>query len=333
MLKTQSIEKIFECDDELFFSTALLFFQHQSTHNIVYRAYLQAIHAENRIPQRPSDIPFLPIPFFKQKIIRTSELPVPVHRTPLWFESSGTTGQINSRHDVPNPELYETSFMRAFEKQYGDVADYCILGLLPSYLEREHSSLVYMVRHLMKASGHPFNDFYLHDHDALADRLRLLESTGQKTLLIGVTYALLDFAEKHAFPLQHTVLMETGGMKGRRDELIREEVHDRLRNAFSLDHIHSEYGMTELLSQAYAKYDGLFTAPPWMKVMVRDVNDPFEVAPFGKGVLNVIDLANIHSCCFVATEDIGEVFPDGSFKVSGRLDASDLRGCSLMVAD
>ncbi len=332
MVKTQNIDKIFELSAELFLPATLSSFQHQAQYNPVYKQYLQAISVSIDTISSITEIPFLPIQFFKTHPILTDKVEKPDAPTLLYFESSGTTAQINSRHVVPDPLVYQHSFTKAFTRQYGDIRQYCILALLPSYLERQNSSLVYMVQHLQDMSGHSLNDFYLYDHERLYKNLQKLEAAQQRTLLIGVTYALLDFAEKYAMPLAYTNIIETGGMKGRREELIREEVHERLAKAFRLTSIHAEYGMTELLSQAYSLGGGLFTSPPWMKVLVRDINDPFAVTSVGKGLLNIIDLANIHSCCFIATDDIGEVFADGSFIVNGRLDGSDLRGCSLMVA-
>lgn len=227
--------------------------------------------------------------------------------------------------------LYKQSFSKAFELFYGDIKDWCVIGLLPSYLERNNSSLVLMVDELIKMSGHADSDFYLYDFDKLQSTLQRLEMQQQKTLLIGVTFALLDFADSHPMQLDHTTIMETGGMKGRRKELTRFEVHDYLKQKFDVKNIHSEYGMTELLSQAYSKGDGIFVCPPWMKVLVRDEEDPLRVSVSGRGVLNVIDLANIYSCSFIATDDVGMVYEDGSFEVFGRLDNSDIRGCSLLV--
>ncbi|MGB3091567.1 MAG: acyl transferase, partial [Chitinophagaceae bacterium] len=247
------------------------------------------------------------------------------------FESSGTTGSINSKHQVKDLSLYEESFTRGFELFYGAVSEWCVIGLLPSYLERKNSSLVYMVEKLIQLSGHSQSGFYLHEFDRLYETLAALEKKQQKTLLIGVTFALLDFAEKYSLPLQHTVVMETGGMKGRRKEMIRQEVHQLLKTAFQLPVIQAEYGMTELLSQAYSKVDGIFSSPPWMKILVRDEEDPFIVKRTGSGTINVIDLANFYSCSFIATDDVGKVHADGSFEVLGRIDGSDLRGCSLMV--
>jgi hypothetical protein len=238
---------------------------------------------------------------------------------------------VNSRHYINDLLLYEESFLKGFEMFYGPVTDYCILGLLPSYLERENSSLVYMVDKLVEKSGHPQSDFYLDEYEKLSSTIVELERKKQKALLIGVTFALLDFAEQFPIPLQYTTIMETGGMKGRRKEMIREELHTVLKNAFAIDSIHSEYGMTELLSQAYSRGDGIFKTPPWMKILARDEEDPLLVKQTGSGIINVIDLANIHSCSFIATDDAGKIYEDVSFEVLGRVDGSDLRGCSLLV--
>jgi hypothetical protein len=228
--------------------------------------------------------------------------------------------------------LYQESFITGFELFYGPVKEYCIIGLLPSYLERSNSSLVFMVDKLIQLSEHPQSGFYLNEYKQLSALLTDLKKQKQKTLLIGVTFALLDFADQYPQSLQQTVVMETGGMKGRREEMIRPEVHKLLKNAFHLSAIHSEYGMTELLSQAYSKGEGVFNCPPWMRILVRDEEDPFLVKRTGAGTINVIDLANIYSCSFIATDDVGKLYPDNSFEVLGRMDSSDLRGCSLMVA-
>jgi hypothetical protein len=232
---------------------------------------------------------------------------------------------------VKEVSLYRRSFLKAFTLFYGNVKDYCVLGLLPSYLERQHSSLVMMVDELIKLSGHPASGFYLDEHAKLSQTLQQLESKQQKTLLIGVTFGLLDFAAAFPQKLNHTIVMETGGMKGRRKELTRAEVHQQLKEALGVQKIHSEYGMTELLSQAYSNGDGRFLCPPWMKVLVRDEEDPLSIQETGRGILQVIDLANRYSCSFIATEDIGMVYQDGSFEVWGRMDNSDIRGCSLLV--
>jgi len=242
----------------------------------------------------------------------------------------------NSHHKVKEAAIYRESFLQGFRQFYGNIKDYCILGLLPSYLERGDSSLVYMVNQLIQQSGHQKSGFYLYNYGELANVLKELEQQGQKTLLIGVTYALIDFASAFPMPLKHTIILETGGMKGRGKELLRTEVHQLLKAAFQLENIHSEYGMTELLSQAYSQKDGIFEIPRWMKIVLRDETDPLNsLSISGKpssGVINVIDLANIYSSSFIATEDIGKLYPDGSFEVLGRMDNSDVRGCSLMVS-
>jgi hypothetical protein len=238
---------------------------------------------------------------------------------------------MNSHHAVRSVQIYEKSFRQGFENVYGGVSEYCIIGLLPSYLERKNSSLVYMVDKLIRWSGHSKSGFYLNEFGKLTTAVKELEAARQKTFLIGVSFALLDWAEKDKLELKHTTIVETGGMKGRREELIREELHERLKNAFSLSSVHSEYGMTELLSQAWSKGEGRFNCPPWMKILIRDEEDPFQVNEKGRGIINIIDLANVHSCSFIATDDVGKVYEDGSFEVLGRVDGSDLRGCSLMI--
>jgi hypothetical protein len=248
-----------------------------------------------------------------------------------WFESSGTTGVGGSRHYVRDLGLYKRSFMEGFERSYGSVHEWCVIGLLPSYLERSHSSLVMMVDDLIRRSGHPDGGFYLYDHEKLQEALTRLERQGQKTLLIGVSFALLDFVAGHSLSLRHTVVMETGGMKGRRREMIRPELHAMLQERLGIAVIHAEYGMTEMLSQAYSSGHGLFRPVPWMKALVRQEDDPLGISEEGSGILNIIDLANVWSCAFLATEDVGTVRADGSFEVAGRVDNSDIRGCSLLV--
>lgn len=305
-------------------AAGLYTFQYQN--NKVYNGFVQALARTAEKIESIEAIPFLPISFFKTHAVKTT-----VFEPEQVFESSGTTQTVQSKHLVKSVKLYEDSFFNGFQLQYGSINDYCILGLLPSYLERKHSSLVYMVQRLMDESKHPLNGFFLADVDELAKRLHQLEQAKQKTLLIGVTFGLLDFAEQYQLPLKHTIVMETGGMKGRREEMTREEVHQQLKKGFSIDKIHSEYGMTELLSQAYSKGEGIFYCPPWMKVLVREEDDPLHLRTTGKGALNIIDLANVYSCAFIATDDIGEVYADGSFKVIGRMDNSDIRGCSLLA--
>ena len=320
-------EKVFSIhNEELFRTIALEVYHFQFDNNPLYKAYCQAL---GKIPGKvslPEHIPFLPISFFKSHQVKTSDF-IPE----LVFESSGTTGSVSSKHLVKSSALYEISFLTAFSKFFGNPDEYCILGLLPSYLERGSSSLVYMVDHLIKRSGHTESGFYLHDLKKLKEVLGSLEERRIKTILFGVSYALLDLAASHPMKLQHTILVETGGMKGRKKEISKQELFDELKKAFSLENIFSEYGMTELLSQAYAK-NGLYTTPPWMKILLREESDPFQlIEQMGKtGVINVIDLANLYSCSFIATDDAGRIHDNG-IEVLGRIDRSDVRGCSLML--
>lgn len=317
------VNKVFSAQEGDFYQLADVLYQFQLQNNPVYGTFCRALSVSSgTVPAYP----FLPIRFFK-----THKVISGVFEPAVVFESSGTSMQQQSRHFVKDSVLYEASFTNGFEAFYGHPSEWCFLGLLPSYLERGGSSLVYMVNKLMQLSGHPSNGFYLHDNERLFYTLQQLETEGQKTMLFGVTYALLDFAEQYHLSCKHTIIMETGGMKGRREEWIREEVHERLKQSFGVHHIHSEYGMTELMSQAYSYRDGVFQCPPWMKVLVRDEDDPLSVKTKGKGAINIIDLANMYSCSFIATDDAGEVFEDGSFKVLGRMDNSDLRGCSLLA--
>lgn len=301
--------------------------------NQVYRRYIDTLGIDPSAISEVTKIPFLPISFFKTHKITTTEF-----EPQIIFESSGTTGDATSRHYLNDVELYRRSFTQFFESFYGKPEDWCILALLPGYLERENSSLVYMVDALIKLSKNSFSGFYLHDHDKLYQALVHNEIGRQRTMLIGVTFALLDFVEKYTLQLKNTIILETGGMKGRRIEITREEVHKTLSEKFGVDKIQSEYGMTELLSQAYSSEKGLFTAAPWMKILIREYNDPFSIVSqpvSGKplnGLINVIDLANLYSCCFIATDDIGKLYKDNHFEVLGRRDMSDLRGCSLLTA-
>lgn len=323
--------KVFTVTEVGFEQLALEIFMFQYEQNPVYKSYIDALAIVPGGVSSLHKIPFLPINFFKTHDVKTGEfVPESV------FESSGTTQTGKSHHQVRDMAIYSYGFTKTFELFYGPVTDWCVLGLMPSLAERKNSSLVYMVSGLMEKSQHPLNGFYMNDADKLAAVLEKLEAMGQKTLLIGLTYALLDFAEsKYSRSLKNTIIMETGGMKGRREEKTREEVHSILKKAFGKNQIHSEYGMTELLSQAYSKADGIFNTPPWMKVLVRDEEDPLGVRHLKgvrhSGAINIIDLANIHSCSFIATEDAGRLHADGSFEILGRLDGSDLRGCSLMV--
>lgn len=320
------VNNIFSVSPRFFADKCLETCAFQYDNNAVYRKWCELQNYRPGNDKTLAKIPALPISFFKtHNVVTTSFDPAFV------FESSGTTQTINSRHQVKDLNIYRKSFTDAFRLFYGDEKEWCILGLLPSYLERQNSSLVMMVDELIRASNHPKSGFYLDEFEKLSETLAELEAAGQKTLLIGVTFGLLDFAAAHPQKLTHMIVMETGGMKGRRKELTRAEVHELLGAGLGVDKIHSEYGMTELLSQAYSKGDGRFICPPWMKVLVRDEEDPLLVRETGTGLLQVIDLANVYSCAFIATEDVGKVYEDGSFEVWGRLDNSDIRGCSLLV--
>ena len=307
---------------------AMQAFNYQAQNCAIYREFINGLNITPDTVSNISQIPFLPIEFFKNhEVISSREQPQ------VTFTSSGTTGMITSRHLVTDVSWYEQSFRQAFQLFYGDIRQYCVLALLPAYLERAGSSLVYMADDLIKQSGHADSGFYLYNHADLRQQLLKLQQAGTPTLLIGVTFALLDFAEQHAINFPELIIMETGGMKGRRKEMIREELHDILCQGFGVSQIHSEYGMTELLSQAYSKGDGIFACPPWMRIQTRDTNDPATPIGYGKtGGINIIDLANINSCSFLATQDLGKVYEDGSFEVLGRFDNSDIRGCNLLIA-
>ena len=310
-----------------FHKMAMKAFRHQFQHNEVYQKYCVLVKRTPENVKHITEIPFLPIEFFKSKEVLSSLDPIQTT-----FTSSGTTGQITSKHHVTDLEFYELSFRNAFSKFYGNIEDYVVLALLPSYLERNGSSLIYMVQDMIEGSQHPDSGFYLNNYDELVHKLKQLDSDGQNVLLIGVTYALLDLIEQYDFDLKNTIIMETGGMKGRRKEMIREELHSVLTKGFGVSEIHSEYGMTELLSQAYSLGNGIFECPPWMDVLIRDTEDPFTLIDFGKtGGINVIDLANYNSCSFIATQDLGKKYENFSFEVLGRFDNSDIRGCNLMV--
>ena len=323
----KNTKQIFSIASESDFETlALQVFQYQYAHNHVYREYINHLKINTDEIKSYTDIPFLPIDFFKShKVVTTT------HKEDKVFTSSGTTGSIVSKHHIARLSIYEHSFQQAFENFYGNPSSFCILALLPSYLERGGSSLVYMCDQLIEQSQHPNSGFYLNNLDELIRCLKTLESKEQPTILLGVSYALLDLIEKQDFQLKHTIVMETGGMKGKRKEMVKEELHKTLANGFGLDKIHSEYGMTELLSQAYSYGDGKYSCPPWMKILIRDPNDPLSLQNGRSGGINVIDLANVDSCAFIATQDMGQLNEDGSFRISGRFDQSDVRGCNLMV--
>ena len=306
---------------------ALKVFRFQYENNLVYREFCDFLKTNVQKVKSLEQIPFLPIQFFKShKVVSNENL---VQET---FSSSGTTGMMTSKHFVTDISLYEESYRKGFTQFYGNIEDYVVLALLPSYLEREGSSLIYMVEDLIQMTKSPESGFYLHNHEELIEKLTRLDNSGQNVILIGVTYALLDLIEKYPFQLQNTIIMETGGMKGKRKEMIREELHEQLCQGFGVTAIHSEYGMTELLSQAYSLGNGIFECPSWMQILVRDTEDALTYVADGKtGGINVIDLANINSCSFIATQDLGKKQPNNSFEILGRFDNSDIRGCNLMV--
>ena len=310
-----------------FEAVSLQVFKFQFENNRVYRSFCDLLYKHPSDVKRIEDIPFLPIQFFKSHEILSSKQPLE-----QVFTSSGTTGDLVSKHPVTDVKIYEDSFRSAFNYFYGAVQDYVILALLPSYLEREGSSLIYMVEDLIKQSNHSESGFYLHNLSELKDILIKLDAQGKKVLLIGVSFALLDLVESYQFQLKNTIIMETGGMKGKRKELVREELHNQLKQGFDVKNIHSEYGMTELLSQAYSKGHGVFECPKWMQVLARDTEDALTILPKNKtGGINVIDLANLNSCSFIATQDLGKILSDTRFEIIGRFDNSDIRGCNLMV--
>ncbi|MCB0456563.1 MAG: acyl transferase [Flavobacteriaceae bacterium] len=309
-----------------FEALALQVFQYQYTHVSVYRDFCNLLNKTPNAVKTIENIPFLPIQFFKTHSILSSE-----KKAETIFTSSGTTGDTLSRHFVANTSLYEESFCKAFQLFYGNPKDWTILALLPSYLEREGSSLIYMVQSLINKTEDPNSGFYLHNHDVLIQKILEQEAKAKKTLLIGVSYALLDLIEKQHFQLAHTTVLETGGMKGKRKELIKSALHDTLKKGFGVTEIHSEYGMTELLSQAYSLGKGIFKTPPWMKILTRDTEDALTSISGKTGGINVIDLANLYSCSFIATQDLGKLYPTGNFEILGRFDTSDIRGCNLMV--
>jgi hypothetical protein len=303
-------------------------FLYLKTHNPVYRTFLEMSGRADKEVHQLSDITFLPVSFFKSHFIITGE-----NAPETIFRSSTTTGAIPSQHPVSDLSVYRKSLTASFRFAWGNPSDYIFLALLPSYLERNDSSLVFMMQELMHQSGHPLNGFFLHDYEKLAASLSSISSSGVPCIFTGVTFALSDFAEKHPMPLSSNItIMETGGMKGRSNNIPRNQLHHLLCKAFGKESIAGEYGMTEMLSQCYSKGNGRYMPPPWVKVMVRDLQDPFSHPDtFRPGGIDIIDLANIHSCPFIATDDTGVVFPDGSFEITGRISGSDIRGCNLMA--
>ena len=323
-----SLENIFHTyTDKAFAQKALSVFHFQYVQNPVYREYCQRIHVREDDVLTVEQIPFLPISFFKTHDVKTTDF-----QPELTFQSSGTTGMTHSHHYIKDKRLYEDSIWHSFHHFYGDPVDYVFLTLLPNYLEQQNSSLIYMMDFLMKKSNHPDNGYYLRNHKDLYDKLLHLQKTGQKTILWGVTFALLDFIEEYRMNFPELIVFETGGMKGRRKEMVKEEVYALLEDAFGVSQIHSEYGMCELLSQAYSCKANRFFTPPWMKLWLRDEKDPLaSQSPVKSGVINVIDLANLYSCSFISTEELGRRHEDGSIEVLGRLDSAQLRGCNLLV--
>lgn len=313
---------------QVFADAALQVFRFQAENCAVYRDFISNLGIDPASAISAEKIPFLPISFFKSHDVVSD--PAEVEAT---FVSSGTTGAINSKHLVTDISWYEESFRQSFELFYGDIKSYCVLALLPSYLERKGSSLIYMAEDLVKRSDNPASGFFLYNYEDLFRQLEKQRQVKKPTLLIGVTFALLDLVEQYQLDFPELTVMETGGMKGRRKEMIREELHQTLCKGFGVKSIHSEYGMTELLSQAYSKGDGIFNCPPWMRIITRDTNDPMtNLTGSQTGGINVIDLANVNSCSFIATQDLGKVYDDGSFEVLGRFDNSDIRGCNLLVS-
>lgn len=322
-----SKEKIFQLGENDFQSFALEVFYKQSTHNPIYNQYLKYLKIDPFQVGSLEEIPFLPIEFFKSHRIVSADF-----QEKKIFESSGTTTSVNSKHWIEDLTFYQKVSEMIFSSFYGSLENYHILALLPSYLERDNSSLVFMVDYFIKQSGSPYSGFFLNDWSTLRDTLKTLqEDHSKKTLLIGVTFALLELAEKYPMDLSSVIVMETGGMKGRRKEMLREEVHDFLKERLHLSEVHSEYGMTELLSQAYSPGNQVFYLPPWMRVLLRETHDPLCTnLNLKSGAMNIIDLANLHSCAFIATQDLGSLTSDKGFKIQGRLDHSDIRGCNLL---
>ncbi|WPP49924.1 acyl transferase [Catalinimonas niigatensis] len=326
-------DNLFNINAQNFEEHALSLFRWQAIHNPVYQQYISFLGVKIDEINQISQIPFLPIAFFKNHRVITLDTEASVFNDG-YFESSGTTGQQRSRHYISDFTFYLKVCQYIFELQYAELSNFHIFALLPSYLDRKHASLVAMAEHFIQQSQSSFSGFYLQDYEKLIEQLRQAQQSNRKVLLLGVTFALLDLAEKFRPNLKDVIVMETGGMKGRRKEIIRQELHQILKTELQVDHIHAEYGMTELLSQAYAQQDGLFLAPPWMRILIRDVNDPFHFDPkLRYGGINVIDLANVHSCAFIETQDLGKLHNStNTFEVLGRFDNTDTRGCNLMVS-
>lgn len=322
------IKTIFDINSEHEFNEKALKIFHWQAKNIpVYAEYISSLDIQSEMINRIEEIPFLPIQFFKSReVIEKGNVPETI------FKSSGTTETGRSQHFVADLNLYQQSFTKGFELAYGKIYNTCVIALLPNYLEQGDSSLIYMIDSLIEQSDHSKSGFYLNEKNGLLDTLLELKKSNTKTILIGVTYALLDFIEKQKIDFSALIVMETGGMKGRRKEMVREELHDILCDGFGVSKIHSEYGMTELLSQAYSNGEGIFNTPSWMKILIREISDPLSLCKENKtGGVNVIDLANISSCCFISTQDLGRTLGNNQFEIIGRFDNSDARGCNLMI--
>jgi len=312
---------------EEFLEKSLEIFIFQYQNNPLYRQFCDGVKKTPHQVNVLTEIPFMPISFFKHHAVKTGNF-----KEAVIFESSGTVSEYASKHYVKDLELYKTSFLKSFEYFYGALQNYQILPLLPSYLERSGSSLIYMIDAMMQCSGQTDTSYYLYNHEDLFRRLLALKTSPKKTILFGVSFALLDFAEHYALDFPDLIVFETGGMKGRREELLKSELHERLKQAFHVPHIHSEYGMTELLSQSYSAGENLFFSPPWQKILIRDQRNPLHVLNAGlRGGINVIDFANLYSCSFIATEDLGIIHADNSFEILGRMNMAEMRGCNLMV--
>ncbi|HSZ24134.1 MAG TPA: hypothetical protein VK766_00345 [Cytophagaceae bacterium] len=322
------IDELFKINKSNFNKKALALFNYQYTYNAIYKHYVDSLKKNPSSVQSIIDIPYLPVTFFKSEKIITGNF-----EPAKCFYSSGTTEKsTRSKHYLVDTDLYKKTFSTFFTNQYGPISDYIILALLPSYQENKDSSLLYMVDWLIQETGNVFSSFVSTDFPAFFATLEQCRKQPKKILLIGVSYALLELAEQHHPNLSDCIVMETGGMKGRRAEMIKAEIHEYLKKSFTIENIHSEYGMTELLSQAYSKENGIFQCPSWMKILVRQVNDPFDLRESGRGAVNIIDLANIDSCAFIEIQDLGNLFPDGSFEILGRMDNTEVRGCNLLYA-
>ncbi len=322
------VYELYKINESNFNKKALELFNYQYTNNPVYARYAESVKKTPDKITKITEIPFLPVTFYKTERVLTGK-----SAPQRCFYSSGTTERsLRSKHFVADPSLYERTFMEIFTRQYGPVSDYILLALLPSYQENQDSSLLYMIDHLIRESGSPLSSFISTDYEQFLHQLPVYRAQNKKILLLGVAYALLELAEQFHPDLSDVLVMETGGMKGRRAEMIKHEMHEYLKKQFGVQQIHSEYGMTELLSQAYATADGLFECPPWMKMLVRQVTDPFDLRLAGRGALNIIDLANIDSCAFVEIQDLTSLNADGTFEILGRMDNSELRGCNLLYA-